>query len=69
LFVVAAGGTDTDRLAIESSGQVAVTGNQVSVGGTVMGSFTGGGDGNTPLVVTLNTSATPAAMEERVTPK
>lgn len=61
-----ANGTADDRLGIANQGtgpgQVSVSGSTVSVGGTAIGTFTGG-TGTTPLVVTLNANATPAAVQ------
>lgn len=60
-----ANGTPEDRLAIKSQvpGQISVLGSDVSYQGTVIGSFTGGTNGTTPLVVTLNSSASLAAVQ------
>ena len=61
--------TADDRLGIRDGGdggQVAVSGNTVSVGGTPIGTFAGGSSGSTPLVVTLNAGATPAATQDLV---
>lgn len=64
-----ANGTIDDRLTIfnqgTAAGQIGVSGANVSFGGTTIGTFTGG-SGTTPLVVTLNTSATPTAVESLV---
>ncbi|UBF29711.1 FG-GAP-like repeat-containing protein [Kovacikia minuta CCNUW1] len=61
-----ANGTADDRLAIRnqgsSTGQISVSGNTVSYGSSQIGTFTGGTDGTTPLVITLNASATPTAV-------
>jgi hypothetical protein len=61
-----ANGTADDRLEIRntgnSAGQIGVSANTVSYGGTAIGTFAGG-SGTTPLVVTFNNSATPAAGE------
>ncbi|MFO0701137.1 MAG: tandem-95 repeat protein, partial [Nitrospira sp.] len=62
-----ANGTTDDRLAIQNqgtgAGQIGVSGSSVTYGGVTIGTFTGGTDGSTPLVVTLNSSATPAAVQ------
>ena len=62
-----AGGTADDRLAIRNqgagAGQIGVSGANVTYGGAVIGTWSGGGDGATPLVVTLTTNATPAAAQ------
>jgi hypothetical protein len=64
-----ANGTADDRLAINNegtgSGQIGVSGSNVTFGGTTIGSFTGG-TGTTPLVVTLNANATPTATQALV---
>ncbi|MBM4075898.1 MAG: hypothetical protein FJ267_09665 [Planctomycetes bacterium] len=43
-------------------GQIGVSGSNITFGGIVIGTFTGG-NGATPLVVTLNANATPAATQ------
>jgi parallel beta-helix repeat protein len=57
----AAGGTANDRLAIEDQGiglgEIGVSGMDVTYEGTVIGTFTGGDDGMTPLIVTLDIDA------------
>lgn len=64
-----ANGTTDDRLAIRNqgtdSGQIGVSGSNVTFGGTTIGTFTGG-TGTTPLVVTFNANATPAAAQALV---
>ncbi|MBS0602659.1 MAG: putative Ig domain-containing protein, partial [Proteobacteria bacterium] len=47
------------------AGQIGVSGSTVSYGGVAIGSFTGG-SGSNDLVVTLNGSATPAAVQALV---
>jgi hypothetical protein len=63
-------GLAEDRLTIvnqgNGAGQIGVSGSNVSYGGTVIGTFTGGTDGSTPLVVTLNASADNAAVQALV---
>lgn len=58
-----AGADANDRLEIRNygtgTGQVGVSGSNVSYEGTTIGSFTGG-SGSTPLTITFNSSATPA---------
>src|SRR5207249_390473 len=58
-----------DRLEIRNqgtgAGQIGVSGSNVTFGGVAIGSFTGGA-GTTPLVVTLNANATPAAAQALV---
>lgn len=59
-------GTETDVISIvhagNGAGQVGVSGATVSFGGVAIGTFTGG-LGGTTLVLTLNASATPAAVQ------
>jgi hypothetical protein len=61
-----ANGTSDDRLEIRNTGtgtgQIGVSGSTVSYGGIGIGTFAGG-TGLTPLVVTFNSSATPAAAQ------
>ncbi|MBO9523325.1 MAG: tandem-95 repeat protein [Nocardioidaceae bacterium] len=61
-----AGGGAADRLEIRDQGvlpgQIGLSGSTVSFGGVPIGTVTGG-TGTTPLVVTFNTSATPAAAQ------
>jgi hypothetical protein len=61
-----ANGTADDRLEIRNAGtdagQISVSGNTVSYGGTAIATFTGG-TGTSPLVVTFNNSASPAAAQ------
>ena len=56
-----------DRLAVQDvgsgAGQIGVSGSDVSFGGIVIGSVAGGGDGHTPLTVTLNANASAAATQ------
>ena len=63
---LAANGQATDIISIKPRGiganAVTINANQVSVGGTVVGSFSGGTN-NTPFVVLLNVSATPALVQ------
>ena len=65
-ITLTANGTADDRLEIRNAGtgagQIGVSGANVTYGGTTIGTFTGG-VGTTPLVITLNSSATPAATE------
>jgi uncharacterized delta-60 repeat protein/CSLREA domain-containing protein len=64
---ITANGQAEDRLGIRnqgtSAGQIGVLGATVSFGGVVIGTFTGGGDGTTPLVISLNANATVAAVQ------
>lgn len=59
--------TANDRLAINNqgtgAGQIGVSGSNVTYEGTTIGTFTGGTDGSTPLVVTFNASSSPAAAQ------
>ena len=61
------GGTANDRLTINNqgsgSGQIGVSGAIVAYEGVTIGTFVGGTDGSTPLVVTLNANATPSAVQ------
>jgi hypothetical protein len=60
-------GAAEDRLAIRNqgtgSGQIGVSGANVSYEGVGIGTFTGGISGSSPLVVSFNASATPQAAE------
>ena len=62
-----ANGTTNDRLAIRNEGtgaeQIGVSGANVTYGGVTIGTFTGGTDGSTPLVITFNASSTPVAAQ------
>ncbi|MCA9160355.1 MAG: DNRLRE domain-containing protein, partial [Planctomycetales bacterium] len=62
-----ANGTLNDRLAIRNqgtgAGQIGVSGSNVTYAGVNIGTFTGGTDGSTPLVITFNASSTPAAAQ------
>jgi len=64
---LSAGGTDDDRLAIRNqgtgAGQIGVSGSNVTYAGTTIGSFAGGTDGSTPLVVTFNANADADAVQ------
>ena len=61
-----ANGAADDRLEIRNDGtgpgQIGVSGNTVSYGGTAIATFTGG-SGTTPLVVAFNASADPTAAQ------
>jgi hypothetical protein len=63
---IAANGRVGDLVAIRNDGngpgQIGVVGNTVSYGGVAIGTFTGG-DWPTPLVVSLDVNATPAATQ------
>jgi VCBS repeat-containing protein len=65
-----AGGTADDRLGIRhqgtGAGQIGVSGANVTFGGSTIGTFSGGTDGSTPLVITFNASATPTAVRALV---
>ena len=62
-----AGGTADDRLAIRhqgtGAGQVGVSGSNVSYEGTVIGTFSGGTNGSTPLVITFDADADQDAVQ------
>jgi VCBS repeat-containing protein len=61
-----AGGTAADRLAIRDqgtgSGQIGVSGSNVTYEGTTIGTFTGG-SGTTALEITFNANATPPVVQ------
>ena len=61
-----ANGTTDDRLEIRNegtgTGQIGVSGSNVSFGGTTIGTFSGG-MGTAPLVVALNANSSPAAAQ------
>ncbi|RUT96036.1 adhesin, partial [Mesorhizobium sp. USDA-HM6] len=61
-----ANGTAADQLTIQNqgtgAGQIGVSGSNVTYGGTIIGTFTGG-TGGTNLVITFNASATPVAVQ------
>jgi hypothetical protein len=67
LTVNVAGGTTGDKLGIISvgtaAGQISVSGSQISYGGTLIGTSSGGVDGS-PLVVSFNASSSPAAAQQ-----
>jgi hypothetical protein len=54
-------GEAADRLNVRhvgnSAGRIGVSGNGISYGGVLIGTMTGGSNGSTPLVVTLNSAA------------
>ena len=62
----AANGTAADRLSVRhvgnSAGQIGVSGNNISFGGVLIGTKSGGTNGSTPLVVTLNAAANSSAV-------
>ncbi len=61
------GGTANDRLQINhegfGSGQIGIVGSAVRYENVEIGTFSGGTDGLTPLVISLNAAATPVATE------
>ena len=65
---ISANGTADDRLQVGNfgtgPGQVGLSGNNVTYGGTMVGAVSGGTSGSDPLVVTFNTNATPSAVQE-----
>jgi hypothetical protein len=65
--ITAANATTNDRLSIRNqgtaSGQIGVSGSNVTFGGTTIGTFAGGVGGADPLIITFNSSATEAAVE------
>jgi len=62
-----ANGTADDRLAIRNegsgAGQVGISGANVTYGGTTIGTWSGGTDGSTPLVVNFNLSASTTSVQ------
>lgn len=65
-ITLTANGTADDRLEIRNSGtgpgQIGVSGNNVTYGGTTVATFAGG-TGTTPLVITFNAASTPDAAQ------
>ncbi len=65
---ISSNGTVDDRLQIGNlgtgPGQVGLFGSNVTYGGVVIGTVSGGTSGADPLVVTLTTNATPSAVQE-----
>ncbi|MEY2873050.1 MAG: hypothetical protein RLZZ373_421, partial [Pseudomonadota bacterium] len=63
----AANGQAEDRIAIRhqgsGAGQIGVSGNTVLYSGTVIGTWTGGTDGSTPLTISFNAAATQSATQ------
>jgi hypothetical protein len=63
-------GSSDDRLSIRdesvAAGEIGVNGSDVTFGGVVIGAFSGGTDGATPLVVVLNANCTPVAAQALV---
>jgi len=51
------GATANDRLAITNNGAISTSGSNVRYSGITFGTFAGGTDGSTPLVITFNVSA------------
>jgi VCBS repeat-containing protein len=66
LTITSAGGLPADAIGIRNqgggTGRIGLNGSNVTYGGVTIGSFTGG-TGGAPLVVTLNASATAAAVQ------
>ncbi|MCA9172255.1 MAG: hypothetical protein KDB23_31535, partial [Planctomycetales bacterium] len=64
---LSANGTVNDRLAIRNQGtgggQIGVSGFNVTYAGILIGTFSGGDDGSTPLAISLNANATVAATQ------
>jgi hypothetical protein len=60
-------GQPDDRIAIRHQGtrlgQIGLSGSAVLYGGAVIGTWTGGTDGSTPLIVSFNAMATPGAAQ------
>ncbi|HEX8379906.1 MAG TPA: Ig-like domain-containing protein, partial [Allosphingosinicella sp.] len=55
-----------DRLVLTATGNVTFTATTVSVGGTQIATYTGGGAGGGPLVFSFDSDATPAAVQALV---
>lgn len=55
-----------DRLAIQTTGLITVSGSNVTHGGVTIATFTGGITDSSPLVVTLNSQATVARVQDLV---
>uniref|UniRef100_UPI00286D8556 DUF4347 domain-containing protein n=1 Tax=Sphaerotilus sp. TaxID=2093942 RepID=UPI00286D8556 len=69
-YSITANGSSSDELSIRNqglgAGQIGLGGAgglEVTYGGVVIGTWTGPGNGSTPLQVNLNTSATPTAVQ------
>ena len=60
---ITAGGTANDRLIIETGGNVTLSGSDVLVSGTIIGTFAGGTSA-TPLIVTWNSNSNAASAQE-----
>jgi VCBS repeat-containing protein len=62
---ISANGTTNDLLDIGTTADITTSGSNVLYQGTIIGTYTGGGDGITPadLVITLNADADPAAVQ------
>lgn len=64
---IVSAGTADDRITIRHQGsaadQIGVSGNDVTYGGTVIGTWAGGTSGSTPLVITFNSQATLPAVQ------
>ncbi|GAG06978.1 unnamed protein product, partial [marine sediment metagenome] len=62
-----ANGTANDRLAVQNvgtgAGEIGVSGSDVTYEGTTIGTWAGGTDGSTPLVITLNGNSTPTSAQ------
>ncbi|GAG39745.1 unnamed protein product, partial [marine sediment metagenome] len=62
-----ANGTANDRLAVQNvgtgAGEIGVSGGDVTYEGTTIGTWAGGTDGSTPLVITLNGNSTPTSAQ------
>ena len=62
-----ANGQPEDRIAIRNqgtgAGQIGIAGSNVTYGGVVIGTWTGGTSGSTPLIVTFNANVTAAVAQ------
>lgn len=65
--LITAGGTSFDRLGVRNqgiaAGMIGISGANVLYSGLVIGTWSGGTDGFTPLVISLNANATVAATQ------
>ncbi|WP_230971554.1 cadherin domain-containing protein [Nitrogeniibacter aestuarii] len=66
-LTVASGGGAGDVLSLRNvgtgAGQIGISGSNVTYGGIVIGTWSGNGDGSTPVTVTFNASAGVAAVQ------
>ena len=69
-YQITANGSATDELSIRNvgtgAGQIGLSGLTVTWGGVAIGTWSGPGDGSTPMTVTFNAAATPTAVQALV---